>query len=358
MSPPRPTPRALVLLVWLSACATLADGTPGLENAPGARAGPFRVLKTGELGQGRVAPKAISGTDPETFMRDPSVIDVDLDPSTLAVEGYFAASEMDADVDAPPVEIARTTAIDGRSFERTAEVVLEITKDWEGERLGAPSVVIGDNDERLLFYGADGGIGLARASGPSGAFESADSPVLSRSDVSWATRELGSPGAVRLFDGSYRLYFETEQDGVPVIGVARSDDGATFTDTGAPVLWATGRDGDVDASYVGSPQAVIAVSEQGREIIYVYYTGRDENEKQSIAMAARFLEDAGETLSRSGSSMYSPAGSLAPREPCVVRFDSFSFLFATQRTAKNTPDPVVVVGVSPGDLELPAPEPK
>jgi hypothetical protein len=348
--------RAFALL-WLSACATLADGTPGLDNPPGAQAGPFRALASGELGQGRVAPQAISDTDSETFMRDPAVIDTDLDPSTLAVEGYFAASEMEADVEAPPTKIARTTALDGRSFDRTAEVVLEITHDWEGATLGAPSVVLGDDDERLLFYAAGGGIGLARASSAGAAFESADAPVFSRADVSWASRELTSPGAVRLFDGSYLLYFETAIDGAPAIGVAESEDGVSFSDTGAPVLWATGRDGDVDATYVGSPHAVTAVSSEGREIVYVYYTGRNELAKQSFAMAARFLGDEGQSLSRSGSSMYSPSGSLEPREPCVVRFDSFSFLFATQRTAKNTPDPVVVVAVSPGGLALPAPEP-
>lgn len=348
--------RALLLL-GLSACATLADGTPGLDNPPGSRAGPFRPLKVGELGQGRVPPNAIGSTDPETFMRDPSVIDIDLDPATLAVEGYFAASEMDADVDAPAIKIVRTTALDGRSFERSADVVVEIQHDWEGETLGAPSVVIGDDDARLLFYAAEGGIGLARAGDASADFETADGPILSRTDVSWASRELSSPGAVRLFDGTYRLYFETEEAGVPAIGVATSDDGITFTDSGGPVLRATHREGDVDAIYVGSPQAVTAVSSEGREIVYVYYTGRNDLEKQSIAMAARYLEEPGETLDRSGASMYSPSGSLAPREPCVIRFDSFSFLFATQRTAKNTPDPVVVVAVSPGDLELPAPEP-
>jgi hypothetical protein len=348
--------RAL-LLIGLSACATLADGTPGLDNPPGSRAGPFRPLKVGELGQGRVPPNAIGSTDAETFMRDPSVVDVDLDPATLAVEGYFAASEMDADVEAPAIKIARTTAVDGRSFERTAEVVVEIQHDWEGGTLGGPSVVIGDNDERLLFYAAEGGIGIARAGSGSAAFETVDAPLISQADVSWASRELSSPGAVRLFDGSYRLYFETEEAGVPAIGVATSEDGVTFTDSGAPVLRATRREGDVDATYVGSPQAVTAVSSEGREIVYVYYTARNDVEKQSIAMAARFLENEGEALDRSGASMYSPSGSLSPREPCVVRFDSFSFLFATQRTAKNTPDPIVVVAVSPGDLELPAPEP-
>ncbi len=346
-----------LLLIALSACATLADGTPGLDNPPGARAGPFRPLAVGELGQGRPAPNAISGADPEPFTRDPSVVDVDQDPATLPVEGYFAASDEDADVEAPSIKIVRTTAVDGRSFERAAEVVLELTRDWEGESLGAPSVVIGDNHERLLFYGSSGGIGLARAGSEDDAFDSADAPVFSRADVDWASRELGSPGAVRLFDGSFRLYFETEENGVPAIGVARSDDGSSFVDSGAPVLRATGREGDVDASYVGSPHAVTALSSEGREIVYVYYTARNELEKQSIAMAARFLENDSEELRRSGSSMYSPSGSLAPREPCVIRFDSFSFLFATQRTAKNTPDPVVVVAVSPGGLELPAPEP-
>ena len=111
--------RAL-LLIGLSACATLADGTPGLDNPPGSRSGPFRPLKVGELGQGRVPPNAIGSTDAETFMRDPSVVDIDFDPATLAVEGYFAASEMDADVVSPAIKLARTTAVYGRRFVRTA----------------------------------------------------------------------------------------------------------------------------------------------------------------------------------------------------------------------------------------------
>jgi len=314
-------------------------------------------LKTGELGQGRVAPNAISGSDAQAFMRDPSIVDSDGDSATLGVEGYFAASIEEAEVDAPAIRIVRTTALDGRSFDRSVEIVLEIQHAWEGDHLGAPSVVVGDGGERLLFYEADRGIGLARASGATAAFESGAEPVFSRADVEWASAELKSPGIVRLFDDSFRLYFETESDGVPVIGVARSDDGETFGDPQI-VLAATHDDDDVDGADVGAPQAVTAVSGQGRQIVYVYYTAQNSAGKQSIAMAARFLEEEGEALGRSGSSMYSPAGSVQPREPSVIRFDDFSFLFTTQRTAKNTPDPVVIVAVSPGDLELPAPEPQ
>ncbi len=341
-------------LLLLCSCATLADGTPGLDNPPGARAGPFRVLRPGELGQQRVAPNAISDND--TFMRDPCVVDLDGDPVTREVEAYFAANEEEAGPDAAPVRIVRSRAIDGRSFDRSPEVVLEIDQPWQGARLGAPSVVIGESDERLLFYESEGGIGRAVATAASGVFESDAVPVLSMASLAWAESELRSPGVVMLQDGTFRLYFETSYRGQPAIGVATSSDGATFLDGGV-VLTPSGRAGDPDGAHVGGPQPVLATSSEGREILYLYFTAQDLDGKQGIGLAARFLEDEGEALDRSPSAMYAPTGDVLPREPSVIRFDKFTFLFTTQRSSRDNADPIVVVGVSPGDIELPEPEP-
>jgi len=344
----------LVPMLVFMACATLADGEPGLDNPPSTRAGPFRLLRVGELAEDRVAPNAMD--DQKRRLRDVSVLDLDGDPATLEVDAYFAASVEDADPEAPSTSIERLSAVDGRSFDRNLELVLEATEPWQGGRVGAPSVILGEQDgdegrEVHLYYEAEGGLGLAlqRAGG---GLEPRAEPVLTQADVPWASAPLRSPGAVRLAQDSYRLYFETARDGVPTIGVASSEDGLSWEDRG-PVLSATGVEKAIDGVYVGSPHAVTAVGEEGREVVYVYYTGVASDGKQSIALAARFLDSTGEELDRSKSAMYGPPGSVLPREPCVVRFEEFTLLFATQRPAKNSPDVVVTVGVSPGDIELP-----
>lgn len=349
-------------LAWLAllcgACATLANGDPGLDDPPSSRAGPFRLLVVGELGLNLVAPRAVR--DDASQLRNGSVLDVDGDPATLDVEGYFAASAEDAEPGDPGARIVRVHATDGRSFANDREEVLALSHPWEADRVDAPSVLFDATGERRMYYEAGGGIGVAFESGE--AFASEPEPILTRSDVPWADAPIKSPGAVLLSDGTYRLYYETEEDGRSVIGVAVSDDpdpedetrhlGLSFEDHG--VVLRRGRSDSVDELYVGSPFAVTATSSEGREILYVYYTALNAEEKQSITLAARFLEDEGETLEKSGAAMYRPTGGVAPREPCVVRFDAFSFLFSTQKAARDSDEVVVTVGVSPGDVELPA----
>ncbi|NUP09043.1 MAG: hypothetical protein HOW73_23580 [Polyangiaceae bacterium] len=343
----------------LASCATLADGAPGLDNPPSARAGPFRLVTVGELGQNRVPPYAVD--DDKNRLRDASVLDSDEDPTTLEVEGYFGASVEDAPVDEPSTRIARLHAIDGRSFDRDLETVLEPDPElsWQGGRLGSPSVLFDADGVRRIYYEAAGGIGLA-IDGDDG-FVSNPDPVLTQADIPWATAPLGSPGVVRMEDDTYRLYFDTEIAGEPVIGFASSDDGITFRDRG-PIIEMGHSESAVDAAFVGSPFPVLATSSEGRPILYVYYTAIANSGKQSIALAARFIdpeavEDGPEPLDKSPSSMYGPAGSVQPHEPAVIRFSTFSLLFTTQKTARDADDVVVTVGVSPGNIELPPAEP-
>ena len=136
----RPVQVVAAATIALTACATIPEAGGGGESLPSAVAGPFRALLQEELGNNRVAPNAV---DDDVFSRDPSVIDVDGDPSTLAVAGYFGAAVAQGSVkpaaDDPTRVILRFGALDGRSFDESAEVALAPTEAWEGGVIGHPS---------------------------------------------------------------------------------------------------------------------------------------------------------------------------------------------------------------------------
>lgn len=341
-------------LLFCAACATLADGGPGLDNPPSSRAGPFRALKVGELGQGRAVPNALD--DQKLRQRDLAVVDPDGAPDTLLVEGYFAENDEGEPVDAPPRRIVRSLARDGRSFAHETSLVLEPTQPWEGGQVGAPSVVA-RGDARELFYEAAGGLGVARSE-DGVAFVSADEPVLDPAAVPWAEGPLESPGALLLPDGSYRLFFHTQSRGATVIGVARSDDGRVFED--AEIALSPGRaDGVIDGAGVADPSPILAESAEGRQIVYLYYAASATDGKRSIGLAARFFTgvDDEERYEKNPQAMFAPSGSLEPRAPTVARFESVSFLFTTQKKSRDSSELVVAAAVSPGNVALPAVDP-
>jgi hypothetical protein len=138
---------ALLPALLLPACATLPEPTGGDEGLPNAGAGPFRLLVSGEVGNQRVAPNVLN--DSRGYARDIAVIDLDGKPDTYDVAGFVAAAVKqngkDPTRDTPTSTIVRYGAVDGRSFDRSATVVLTADADWEGGVMGAPAVVrVGD----------------------------------------------------------------------------------------------------------------------------------------------------------------------------------------------------------------------
>lgn len=330
-------------------CATLADGEPGLDNPPSARAGPFRLFKIGEVGQERAAPYVMD--DQERFLRDVSAVDADGDPSTPAVEGYFAARAEGAMEGAPTTEIVRVLAPDGRSFERTYETVLTAGMSWDGGTIGAPSVLNFGRTRRIYYAGA-GGIGLAESTDNAG-FTPQSAPVIDAAAVPWAEGPPRSPGVARLPDDTFVMFFEATRGGENAIGLARSGDGVTWlVDSRGPIL-GRGRPGALDEAWVGTPQPVVATSAQGRDVLYVYYAARGADGKQVIALAASFLDGEEIELERSPSAMFTPSSRVEPREPSIVRFDTFTFLFVTQLRGTGQTDLVVPAGVSPANADIP-----
>jgi hypothetical protein len=342
--------------LFLSACATLAGGGGGDKDLPNAGAGPFRELREGELGNARSPPNALF--DDDTFPRDPSVIDVDGDAATFEVAGYFAAGVEGDPPSSPPRAIVRYGALDARSFDRSADIVLEPAEAWEGDSIGAPSALrVAEGSEVVfyLYYAAAGGIGLAR-SADGLVFTREPAPVLSPDSSGWENGATPrSPGVVRLADGSFRMFYEILGEGGASIGEARSDDGLTFTRiVRAPALSPAG-EGSADEAYdavsVGSPSPVLAATSAGAPILRLYYRAVDQSGRITIGLAARFGNDA--PLERAASPVFGAGSSLDPGEPSVLAFEGFSLLFATQRTDTGEEELAVAAGVAPATAALP-----
>ncbi|WP_437786430.1 hypothetical protein [Sorangium sp. So ce1097] len=338
---------------------------------PNAHAGPFREIEQEELGNARTAPRAMD--DDDRFARDASVVDLDGDPSTLAAAGFFAATLGSGgaapDPLAPPNAIVRHDAADGRSFARASATVLTPELPWEGGVVAAPSALrVGG--EIWLYYAAEGGIGLARSADGTG-FAREPAPVLAPlapDDGGWERGAVpGSPGVVRLPDGSFRMFYAVAGDGgASFIGEARSDDGLVWERVGsgpalapAPLAGAGApEDGEpFDGAAVSDPSPMLAVSATGRPLLRVYYAARDSEGRSAIGLAARLGHDG--PLQRAVAPVFGASSALSPRAPSVVVYPGFSLLFVTQ--AAGTRDgqgyPVVAAGVAPADAALPPPTP-
>jgi len=351
---------ALALTAAVAACATLPSAGPDDAVLPNAEAGPFREIEQRELGASRAAPLVID--DDEGFTRDPSVVDLDGDPATLAAAGYFAVTlhpdEGPADPAALPGAIVRHDTEDGRSFARNAAVVLEPEAAWEGGTVGEPSA-IRSGSEIWLYYAAAGGVGLARS--PDGlAFTREPAPVLAPDASGWEQGAApGSPGITKMPDGTLRMFYEVAlAGGASAIGEARSADGLTWERVGyGPVLAPAapageGEDAPYDDAGVGDPAPVLATSATGRVVLRVYYAARSSAGRASIGLAAR-LADAEGPLERATAPVFGGSASSAPAAPWVVVHPGFSLLFATQPADAEPAYPTVIAGVAPATVELP-----
>jgi hypothetical protein len=342
---------AAVMPFALGACATQPEEGGGGQNLPNAGAGPFRELRLEEVGHARSAPNVLF--DDDTFPRDPAVVDLDGDPATFEVAGYFAAAPEGSPPSAPTTSIVRHGALDGRSFDRSPEVVLEAFEAWEGGFVGAPSV-LRFQGELWMYYAAAGGIGVAR-SADGLVFTREVAPVLGPEAAGWEAGAIPrSPGVALLWDGSLRMFYEVPGEGTR-IGEARSDDGIVWTRVGdGPALEGSGGAADVWAS-VGAPFPVTAMSATGERILRVYYGAASQSGRGAIGLAARFGLDG--PLERALSPVFGAGSALGAREPCVVSFNGFSLIFATQRVDSGEEDLAVAAGVAPATAPLPAANP-
>lgn len=355
---------AFSLLVFSApACASLAGGGGGDENLPNAAAGPFREVRSEELGNSRPAPNGLENDD--TFPRDIAVLDVDGDPATLPVLGWAAVNlappgdDGEPSFAAPPNAILRYGANDGRSFDRNPVPVLEAQGD--GDFVASPTVVR-HAGEVLLFFDSPEGIALAAGSTPE-SLARQDTVVLGAAGAGWDAGIVPRrPGVVALAGGALRMFYEVDLGGGrTVIGEAASSDGRSWVRLGAgPVLEprpvATGDEAPRwDDAAVGAPFPVRDVDETGRTIVGVYHAATDRDGAQVVALAARYGDDG--QLERASGPVFGSNSGLDPHEPCVLRFDGFTLLYTTQRASSSdaAAHPAVAIGVAPATATLPAP---
>jgi hypothetical protein len=351
---------ALVALALAAgACATLAGAATGGENLPNAAAGPFRALRSDEVGNLRSAPNVL--VDDQTFPRDGTVIDADGDLSTPEVVGFFAMTLKvgagDPDPSAPTTAIVRYSAADGRSFDRVSTPVLTLENPWEGSKLGAPSALRVE-DEVFLYYMAEGGIGLARSSDGI-MFTREPAPVFAADPSAWDAGNVpANPGVVRLDDGSFRMFYDVPSDnGGRQIGEARSDDGLMWERVGNASVLEPRNDINpddlfYDGASVGAPYPVLGTTAEGRRVLRVYYAAIDALNRRSIGIAARYTPSEG-PLQRAIAPVFNNA--LGTTQPCVVVYPGYSLLFATQLagTSKSQQIPANAAALSPADAVLP-----
>lgn len=351
----------VTLALVTAACATLADAETGGENLPNAAAGPFRELRSDEVGNLRSAPNVL--VDDQTFPRDGTVIDADGDPATPEVFGYFAvtpqAGMSDPDPAAPTRAIVRYSAFDGRSFDRAPVTVLELDQPTEGASIGAPSALrVGE--KVFLYYSSAAGIRLATSSNGV-QFDRSFKAALEPDPTNWEAGNVpANPGVVRLDDGSFRMFYDVPMSiggGGRRIGEAQSDDGVTWQRVGKTPALEPRQDINADDPFydgvsVEAPYPVLAKSAEGRSILRVYYAAIDALGRRSISFAARYNPSNG-PLDRAVGTVFND--SLGPGQPCVDVRPGYSLLFVTQLegTSKSQQIPAIAAAVSPADAVLP-----
>jgi hypothetical protein len=342
----------LAAALLLFGCGTVA-APAGDDNAvrPNAHAGPFRDATADELPD-KIRKVPYVLDDPNAHYRESMAVDLDETGSLGRVALYVVADL------APGTGIYRFVSPDGRSFGKNpdpATPVLVPGAAWEGAFVGKPDVHV-IAGKIWMLYEAAGGIGLAR-SDDGRTFTREPGPVLGPDPAAaWeGGKTPGAPGLLKVADDDFRLFYAVNDR----IGEAHSSDGITWKRAaGGPLLAPLGgsdADAPFDSASVGDPYALLATSAEGRRITRVYYAGGNADGQRGIGMAARFGVDG--PLTRATAPVFPVA--LDARSPAVLPFSGFTLLYLTQieGTASTQDYPAVALGIAPGNASIPPPGP-
>ena len=355
---------ALALAVLVPSCATTGAAGEGDLNLPTTGVGPFRKLSVDEVPG--IAPFVLD--DRTAVYREPAVLAPESggDGVILYAVGRQGASDV----------IVRTRSDDGRSFfgssgdfGKTPRVVLSATLPWEGGAVAGP-FVLRVNAEVLLFYAAEGGIGLARSTDGGLVFRKEPAPVLTRDAASpWESTQVRAPSVFLLPDGRLRMLYAA---GVS-IGEAESVDGVRFQrvdpDPTTPVLEPVlqpaapaeagsllpNERGPFDTALVGDPCVVTRVTPDSRFHVRVLYTGIAATGASAIGFAGRY----GDTglLVRNVAPVYSVGAKEAA--PALLEVPGGSYLYVQQnrRVDERLTYTAIAAAFAPGSVKLRTPLP-
>lgn len=341
------TRTVILLALAVTSCGTIASPAGGDVDLPNAKAGPFRLLRSGELDPSQSGPPApfLARSEQHRY-RDPSALDIDGDPSTLPIWLYAVRGDDDAS------SIVRFSAEDGRSVARVPETVLEASEDWEGGWVAAPSA-LRVSGEVWLYYASAGGIGLAKSKDGKAFVKEPKAVIADSLGCGRAHAPTAAPSeasVIRLPDGSFRMFFSVGDS----ICETSSEDGVRWRfagDYGLVLRFTSplpGDDDPFDSASIAHPFATTALSPEGRLIVRVYYVGRDTKGAQAIGLAARYGGDG--PLVRAKVPVL--RSDLLPGKPSVLAFDDFSLLYFTQQAGDSPSYPALAAAVAPATLSL------
>jgi len=371
---------ALVLTLALGACAcvggcaTLGGGGGEPEGLPHNGTGPFRDLDTDET-MGTPAGAALSITNvsmdsamvasdgslfygaartlPPVAMPDAGVMDD-------AGVGSDAGGARDAGGGPPtfvapdwarhqPRTISRSPARAGNPGFDAGTEILAATAAWQGGYVSDPWAVLRADGSVLLYFAAEGGIGVATASSPSGPYTAQASPVIAASGASVPRR----PSVIdtRLLTGAshpFLMYYELDGD----IVAAGSTDGLAFSPIG-PITLAVmpaRDDRDGDEVEVGGPGALVVTSPAQRSFVRLYFESRRSNGNTLVTLAA---SPDGATFEPFGRPVVEERDR---RFPSAIEIDDrVSLLYQWGPRDRTASRSMILVGIAPGSVRL-APE--
>lgn len=282
---PMSTAGTLCALAALS-CGSVGERAPAPGLLPHGGVGPFRDLSADETG--------IVGP-PDGLARALTPDALDGVALTEAGDLYYAGAPLAAAPTPRPADLPETDvhwgAFAARRIYRAVgdespsfqagSVVLMAEAPWEGEALEDPCPLSMPDGRTRLYYAAAGGIGLAEDAG-SGFSRVSAGPLLGR--VFEGTAREGVPGEPSVVVGpgpAYWLYFSVGAE----IGVARSEDGLSFTDVRRLDL--SGPDETTSPEVaVASPGAVALTTRAGQRIVRLYFESVRADGSHLIYLAA------------------------------------------------------------------------
>jgi hypothetical protein len=315
-------------LAMLAACGVGGAPGGGTDHLPSAGAGPYAKPEASPL---TPAEEPYVIVDARADLRDPAAL--------VSPAGGFDLWFTHAPADGGAVEIwyAHLPSVSDKP-DVGPELALAAADAWEAGSVESPSVV-DEGDGRLVMYYQGGGdaapaIGRAR-SVDGGRTWTRDGQVLA---------DGADPSAVVVEAHTY-LYFERGDAAGGGIGVAEADgpDGA-FVASPEPVLEPSEGDPEAfDVRAVGEPDAVGGRTEAGQVHIGLFYVGTASNMTRAIGHAAS--ADGHTFMPFLGGKAVLEPGAPDDRGPAAVLFPDRGVLFFSQERAART---VIAVATTDG----------
>lgn len=375
-----------LLLVVSAGCGSIGSETPYAAQILNGGTGPFRLATKEETGlTTNPVGRLFSIGEPvgrAQLTANAVFYEVAAWPAVAGTRDPALQSwEIDWQNQWEPRRIARSTThvVDADSVTRLGyEAGLDVlvpTLSWESSGIGEPAIVQRPDGSVRLYYATDQGIGVAEAPAVDGTFTRlvAD-PILPDVD---GHGPASSPAPIVMPNGEVLMYVSAGD----AIYLASSTDGLAFSlvdldtssaaidpislpepvtsvDAGVPSdagMDDAGVDGGVPVVEVSvrAPSALVTRSPTGRLLVRLYFEVRRSDGTSVLAMAGSFD---GRTFVRATSIAYSKSNPTRPA--CFLRPDGITLLtFALPSTTANPRQAVSVLGSTPGDLELPPPQP-